>query len=149
MGWLGSLSAVNSQLHQRNTLLTFYFHLNFPIAFLSQTPLPKHGSSATRAQEVSRQENLRQVERLPLRSRNLERLRCTQFSPLPAFFGVYLCAGADHNVQVFLNIVLDDAVEEKKNGDKVQIGMVVCAPLPLSPERVLQKPQALTFLSSI
>lgn len=27
--------------------------------------------------------------------------------------------------QVFLNIVLDEAVEEKSNGDKVQIGMVV------------------------
>lgn len=27
--------------------------------------------------------------------------------------------------QVFLNIVLDEAVEEKANGDKVQIGMVV------------------------
>jgi hypothetical protein len=28
---------------------------------------------------------------------------------------------------VFLNIVLDEAVEEKANGDKVQIGMVVCS----------------------
>jgi len=27
--------------------------------------------------------------------------------------------------QVFLNIVLDDAVEEKANGEKVRIGMVV------------------------
>jgi hypothetical protein len=26
---------------------------------------------------------------------------------------------------VFLNIVLDEAIEEKPNGDKVQIGMVV------------------------
>lgn len=29
--------------------------------------------------------------------------------------------------QVFLNIVLDDAAEEKQNGDKIQIGMVVCS----------------------
>jgi hypothetical protein len=27
---------------------------------------------------------------------------------------------------VFLNIVLDDAVEEKDGGEKVRIGMVVC-----------------------
>lgn len=29
-------------------------------------------------------------------------------------------------VQVFLNIVLDEAVEEKAGGEKVRIGMVVC-----------------------
>lgn len=28
--------------------------------------------------------------------------------------------------QVFLNIVLDEAVEEKAGGEKVRIGMVVC-----------------------
>lgn len=28
--------------------------------------------------------------------------------------------------QVFLNIVLDDAVEEKDGGEKVRLGMVVC-----------------------
>lgn len=32
--------------------------------------------------------------------------------------------------QVFLNIVLDDAVEEKEGGEKVRLGMVVCNPLP-------------------
>lgn len=30
-----------------------------------------------------------------------------------------------HSTQVFLNIVLDDAVEEKDGGEKVKIGMVV------------------------
>jgi len=30
------------------------------------------------------------------------------------------------SAQVFLNIVLDDAVEEKAGGEKVRIGMVVC-----------------------
>ena len=30
--------------------------------------------------------------------------------------------------QVFLNIVLDEAVEEKAGGEKVRIGMVVCRP---------------------
>lgn len=38
--------------------------------------------------------------------------------------------------QVFLNIVLDEAVEEKAGGEKVRIGMVVCPPLfpfPFSP----------------
>ena len=30
-------------------------------------------------------------------------------------------------LQVFLNIVLDDAVEEKAGGEKVRIGMVVRA----------------------
>jgi hypothetical protein len=35
------------------------------------------------------------------------------------------CAKADNALQVFLNIVLDDAVEEKANGEKVRIGMVV------------------------
>jgi hypothetical protein len=29
--------------------------------------------------------------------------------------------------QVFLNIVLDDAVEEKDGGEKVKLGMVVCS----------------------
>ena len=29
-------------------------------------------------------------------------------------------------LQVFLNIVLDEAVEEKTGGEKVRIGMVVC-----------------------
>ena len=29
-------------------------------------------------------------------------------------------------LQVFLNIVLDDAVEEKDGGEKVRLGMVVC-----------------------
>lgn len=29
-------------------------------------------------------------------------------------------------VKVFLNIVLDEAVEEKAGGEKVRIGMVVC-----------------------
>lgn len=29
------------------------------------------------------------------------------------------------SIQVFLNIVLDDAVEEKAGGEKVRIGMVV------------------------
>jgi len=28
--------------------------------------------------------------------------------------------------QVFLNIVLDDAIEEKANGEKERIGQVVC-----------------------
>ena len=28
--------------------------------------------------------------------------------------------------QVFLNIVLDEAVEEKDGGEKVRLGMVVC-----------------------
>jgi len=32
---------------------------------------------------------------------------------------------ADKGVQVFLNIVLDEAVEEKAGGEKVRIGMVV------------------------
>ena len=31
-----------------------------------------------------------------------------------------------HELQVFLNIVLDDAVEEKAGGEKARIGMVVC-----------------------
>jgi small nuclear ribonucleoprotein G len=30
-------------------------------------------------------------------------------------------------LQVFLNIVLDDAVEEKDGGEKVRLGMVVCS----------------------
>jgi len=33
--------------------------------------------------------------------------------------------GVLRGYDVFLNIVLDEAVEEKANGDKVQIGMVV------------------------
>ena len=32
-------------------------------------------------------------------------------------------------LQVFLNIVLDDAVEEKAGGEKVRIGMVVSVSL--------------------
>ena len=31
-------------------------------------------------------------------------------------------------LQVFLNIVLDDAVEEKAGGEKVRVGMVVSRP---------------------
>ena len=34
--------------------------------------------------------------------------------------------------QVFLNVVLDDAVEEKAGGEKVRIGMVVCNPFSSS-----------------
>ena len=30
-------------------------------------------------------------------------------------------------LQVFLNIVLDDAIEEKDGGEKVRLGMVVCS----------------------
>lgn len=30
--------------------------------------------------------------------------------------------------QVFMNIVLDEAVEEKANGEKEKLGMVVCSP---------------------
>lgn len=29
-------------------------------------------------------------------------------------------------MQVFMNIVLDEAVEEKNGGEKVRLGMVVC-----------------------
>lgn len=37
-----------------------------------------------------------------------------------------LCMVVDSNAgQVFLNIVLDEAVEEKPGGEKVRIGMVV------------------------
>ena len=44
-------------------------------------------------------------------------------------------ANNGYNVQVFLNVVLDDAVEEKAGGEKVRIGMVVCiqSSLHLSP----------------
>ncbi|KAK7623349.1 hypothetical protein BKA81DRAFT_351000 [Phyllosticta paracitricarpa] len=31
---------------------------------------------------------------------------------------------------VFLNIVLDEAVEERDNGEKVRVGMCVCYPSP-------------------
>lgn len=33
---------------------------------------------------------------------------------------------ADFRRQVFMNIVLDEAFEEKAGGEKVSIGMVVC-----------------------
>lgn len=33
-------------------------------------------------------------------------------------------------VQVFLNVVLDDAVEEKEGGEKIRLGMVVCPICP-------------------
>lgn len=38
-------------------------------------------------------------------------------------------------MQVFLNIVLDEAVEERAGGEKVRIGMVVCLAslFPLAP----------------
>lgn len=39
-----------------------------------------------------------------------------------------LCADTAARVQVFLNIVLDEAVEEKAGGEKVRIGMVVGCP---------------------
>lgn len=32
----------------------------------------------------------------------------------------------DWTMQVFLNIVLDEAVEEKDGGEKVRLGMIVC-----------------------
>lgn len=37
--------------------------------------------------------------------------------------------GLADKLQVFLNIVLDDAVEEKDGGEKVRLGMVVSFPL--------------------
>ena len=39
-------------------------------------------------------------------------------------------ADIETTLQVFLNVVLDDAVEEKAGGEKVRIGMVVCTKLP-------------------
>jgi len=42
-----------------------------------------------------------------------------------ALNGARRVIGTLRGYDVFLNIVLDDAVEEKPNGDKVQIGMVV------------------------
>lgn len=33
---------------------------------------------------------------------------------------------ADQNEKVFLNVVLDEAVEEKAGGERVRLGMVVC-----------------------
>ncbi|KAI9648007.1 hypothetical protein NHQ30_002635 [Ciborinia camelliae] len=39
--------------------------------------------------------------------------------------------GVLRGYDVFLNIVLDDAVEEKEGGEKVKIGMVVCYPRKL------------------
>ncbi len=33
-------------------------------------------------------------------------------------------------LQVFLNVVLDDAVEEKDGGEKIRLGMVVCPICP-------------------
>jgi hypothetical protein len=38
----------------------------------------------------------------------------------------YLKYPTNNHPQVFLNIVLDDAVEEKDGGEKVRLGMVVC-----------------------
>ena len=40
-------------------------------------------------------------------------------------FLLMLCLG---DMQVFLNVVLDEAVEEKAGGEKVRIGMVVRLP---------------------
>ena len=40
---------------------------------------------------------------------------------------------ADCPFQVFLNIVLDDAVEEKNGGEKVKLGMVVRATVTFLP----------------
>ena len=37
--------------------------------------------------------------------------------------------------QVFLNVVLDDAVEEKAGGEKVRLGMVVYIDLSVKLER--------------
>ena len=42
----------------------------------------------------------------------------------------YLGAYTDATWQVFLNIVLDEAVEEKDGGEKVRLGMVVRIPFP-------------------
>jgi len=41
--------------------------------------------------------------------------------------------------QVFLNIVLDEAVEEKAGGEKVRIGMVVRNPLPKKHQYHMQR----------
>ncbi|KAL9018994.1 MAG: hypothetical protein Q9185_003736 [Variospora sp. 1 TL-2023] len=39
--------------------------------------------------------------------------------------------GVLRGYDVFLNVVLDDAVEEKAGGEKVRLGMVVCTHVPL------------------
>ena len=46
------------------------------------------------------------------------------FHSLCSFTGIVMLTRL--SAQVFLNIVLDDAVEEKAGGEKVRIGMVVC-----------------------
>ncbi|KAK5992621.1 Small nuclear ribonucleoprotein G [Cladobotryum mycophilum] len=40
-------------------------------------------------------------------------------------FDVRIPSGVADSLQVFLNIVLDEAVEEKDGGEKVKLGMVV------------------------
>lgn len=53
-------------------------------------------------------------------------LRGYDVSPLPTLQREWLPSFRVHaNQQVFLNIVLDEAVEEKDGGEKVKIGMVV------------------------
>jgi LSM domain len=56
-----------------------------------------------------------------------EGLRCTRPRPFPLFPCLYLKATSQltQTQQVFLNIVLDEAVEEKAGGEKVRLGMVV------------------------
>lgn len=52
-----------------------------------------------------------------------------------------LTAEADNGLyQVFLNIVLDDAVEEKDNGEKAKLGMVVRATFKLGSRHSLTDP---------
>ena len=70
---------------------------------------------------VPRQAAFRPTQRQQKSPRCASWLRCTPIY-LPRFF---LALSDQEVLQVFLNIVLDDAVEEKAGGEKVRIGMVV------------------------
>lgn len=69
---------------------------------------------------VPRQEAVCSAERQSQSYRCSTRIRCRFRGDAPRRLGAWLTHG-----QVFLNIVLDDAVEEKDGGEKVRLGMVV------------------------
>ncbi|PGH33443.1 hypothetical protein GX50_03750 [[Emmonsia] crescens] len=48
----------------------------------------------------------------------------TTFLSLDIYMALYFCSRLQ-NARVFMNIVLDEAVEEKNGGEKVRLGMVV------------------------
>ena len=79
----------------------------------------RHSPLRNRRRPRSTQSHRRNANR---RRRGVKAKQCSYIELISGFAG---CSADENGVQVFLNIVLDEAVEEKAGGEGVRLGMVV------------------------